>query len=132
MHDIEDERRIRSLGGTGILRQDDIRDLNAGCRAVLAILADGKPHSGPELQDRLDGQREILRRLRELRAVYEIRCWRGKGRAHFYRLVGRAAPVVRPTTQPCPHCDGSGKVPVAAVPAGKQEMLFDLPPRWDD
>ena len=126
-------RRIESLGGTGILRQDDIRALNAGCRAVLAILADGKPHSGPELQDRLDGQREILRRLRELRAVYEIRCWRGKGRSHWYQLVGRAAPAPRTSAWPCPHCQGTGTMKATETPTPDvQGALFDLPRgEWD-
>ena len=124
--------RIQRLGGESTLEPSDIPDLTAGCRAVLDILADGEPHSGPELQDRLPQQREILRRVRELREVYDISCWRGKGRVFWYQLAGRRPTATREVNErPCPHCQGTGAVAIPEAPP-EQDTLFPMPRvEWD-
>ena len=59
---------ISKLGGEGILTEADIPSLKTQRARVLALMEDGKEHSGLEII-RVSGGSEGLRRLRELRTI---------------------------------------------------------------
>lgn len=55
-----------ALGGTETLSDSDLDDLGKGVRLVHELMKDGRWHTADEVK-RATGQREGLRRLRELR-----------------------------------------------------------------
>ena len=65
------QRDILRLGGQGILTPEDIPELKAGARRVLALMLDGQYHTAYEIMVAAgsDGvlATEGLRRMRELR-----------------------------------------------------------------
>jgi hypothetical protein len=59
---------IAAHGGTGILNDGDVEELNKGIIEALVILADGQWHTGIEIKHRhSQGMGEALRRVRDLR-----------------------------------------------------------------
>lgn len=82
-------REIKALGGEGTLTEADLPSLGAAAERVLALLQDGQWHTATEVI-RVSGQREGLRRLRQLRqAGHRIDAERsGDSREWRYRLAG--------------------------------------------
>jgi len=68
-------RYIRSLGGEGILTEEDVPDLRKGRGRVLQLMSDFAWHSRSAVCDAAQ-QVEGSRRLRELRKWFTIRCRR--------------------------------------------------------
>jgi hypothetical protein len=78
---------ITRLGGAGILIPDDMPPLNVAVTRVLSMMRDGAWHSATEIIEQ-SGQREGLRRMRELRRWYQIdRARLGQTRDFWYRLL---------------------------------------------
>jgi hypothetical protein len=83
---------IKRLGGAGILRRSDIKDLEHARAKVLWLMLDGNWHTATEIINHSE-TREGLRRLRELRnipgAIVErdrFFIWPGNSREFKYRL----------------------------------------------
>lgn len=78
---------IKRLGGAGILKRQDVADLEHARAKVLWLMLDGEWHPATEIIN-ASGIREGLRRLRELRDIpgVTIERKRGMGRDFFYRL----------------------------------------------
>ena len=95
----DEYRKIRALGGLGILEPHDLPSIHLGCLRALAVLADHRWHSGREIID-VVGQQEGLRRTRQLRKRFKIDCRRaaGTGALFEYRL-GRKLSEEPTTTQ---------------------------------
>ena len=92
-------RKIKSLGGVGILRPTDIPSLSEAARRVEALMLDGGWHKATEILA-VAGQREGLRRLRELRPRYDVARMPNDsgGRDFLYRLgpLPSSAPTAKP------------------------------------
>ena len=85
---VSDWDYIKKLGGTGILRRQDVQDLKNQRSRVLWLMLDGDWHSGQEIV-RVAGGTEGLRRLRELREIPNIAIERkrmNERREYLYRL----------------------------------------------
>lgn len=79
--------RVAALGGVGVLNTADVADLDAGCLKVLAFMRDGKWHDATSIIE-ASGQREGLRRMRELRRLFKVERRRLDGKRDFeYRLT---------------------------------------------
>jgi hypothetical protein len=79
-------RRIASLGGIGILTPKDVASLNRGVHLAYGLLCDGQWHHATDIIAHV-GQREALRRARELRKWYKLKRERiGATREFRYRL----------------------------------------------
>lgn len=79
--------RIKALGGIYILDDSDLPSLSAAALRVEKLMLDGEWHSATEILQTA-GQREGLRRLRELRTRFQIDRERSTvGREFYYRLV---------------------------------------------
>jgi len=90
---LDDISRRRALGGENTLRPSDMISLEAGCLRVLALLRDFQWHQADEIRATAGNPRapasEGLRRMRELRKVYEVEKRRVfDTRMWEYRLVG--------------------------------------------
>ena len=88
------QRDISRLGGEGILTPDDIPELKAGTRRVLALMLDGRFHSADEIMGAAGKggvpAMEGLRRMRELRAHgFDVEKERVGNRRWMYRLKKR-------------------------------------------
>lgn len=71
----------------GNLTHKDLRELGGGRRRVRNLMLDGNWHSALEIRKAAQGS-EGLRRLRELRGLFEIEKRRIDGSRHFeYRLT---------------------------------------------
>ena len=86
------QRDILRLGGEGVLTPEDIPELKAGTRRVLALMLDGRFHSAQEimLAAGRDGvpAMEGLRRMRELRGHgFDLEKERVGNRQWMYRLI---------------------------------------------
>lgn len=57
---------LKSLGGEGVLTESDLPELSAAAKKILDLMRDGLWHSATEIIAK-SGQREGLRRMRELR-----------------------------------------------------------------
>lgn len=87
-------RVIARLGGEGILEHGDLHALTEASRAIERMMLDGYWHTATEIVN-ISGQREGLRRMRELRRSYIVERRRGDGTTHSsrefeYRLRRRA------------------------------------------
>ena len=90
---LDDLARRRRLGGQSILTSKDMPALTAGTIKVLALLRDFAWHPADEIRGVAGNPRapasEGLRRMRELRKIYEIEKRRVYDtRLWEYRLVG--------------------------------------------
>lgn len=86
-------RTKASLGGRGILTDKDMEDLSAACVRVYHLMKDGRWYNPWEI-DTAAGHdnrpaREGLRRMRELRKLFEIESRRA-GRTWQYRLTEKS------------------------------------------
>lgn len=81
------ERQRRSLGGAGILTDGDLIEFSTAARAIERLMRDGRWHTATEIIAK-SGQREGLRRMRELRRKYHVerRASAPKSREWLYRL----------------------------------------------
>lgn len=73
---LETIRKIRSLGGEGILSTDDVVGLGEATMRVLTLMADGEWHDADKIR-RAAGDNGVpapegLRRLRELRRAFDV------------------------------------------------------------
>ena len=85
--DREEDRKIESLGGEGILKPSDLPDLGEGCMRVLGLMNDGEWHDANAIIA-ASKQREGLRRMREWRKYFTIERRRLKGKRDFeYKLT---------------------------------------------
>jgi len=89
---LDDPDRREWLGGIA-LRKTDMPALTAGCLRVFAVLRDFQWHQADEIRDVAGTPgapaSEGLRRMRELRRVYEIDKRRvGDTRLYEYKLLG--------------------------------------------
>lgn len=100
---MDDEKYIRSVGGEGILNPSDVLDLKAAKAKVLHLMLDNQWHDATEILE-ISGQREGLRRLRELRRHYTIERRRSfiVARDFEYRLLPLipSVPMHKPITLP--------------------------------
>jgi hypothetical protein len=91
--DFNATNRINDLGGHGILTPVDLEDLSESTQRVFNLMRDGKWHSADKIclaagHNGIPAS-EGLRRMRELRALYEIdRRKVSDGRLFEYRIVG--------------------------------------------
>lgn len=81
---------IKKLGGEGILRRRDVRDLKSQRAKVLFLMLDGLWHRADEIIQ-FSGGREGLRRMRELREIPGVEIERHRApnrynRDFYYRL----------------------------------------------
>lgn len=84
---------IEQVGGTGILVPEDLPALNEAVRRVLSLMRDGQWHSSEQIIA-ASGQREGLRRMRELRRWWDVQRRRnGEPRDFEYRLVEYPPPT---------------------------------------
>lgn len=80
------------LGGVGVLNERDLGQFQEATKRVHELLRDGRWHSASEIYD-VTGQRDGMRRLRELRQVgYRIERSRASedSREWWYRLAPEA------------------------------------------
>jgi hypothetical protein len=78
---------IARLGGIGVLIPEDIPPINEAVARVLSMMRDGEWHSATEIIAQ-SGQREGLRRMRELRRWFQINRVRiDTSRDFWYRLT---------------------------------------------
>jgi hypothetical protein len=83
-----DWEHVKRLGGRGILKRYDIKDLKAQRNRVLWLMLDGLWHTATEIINFSQG-REGLRRMRELREIPHVTIHRrraAKKREFMYRL----------------------------------------------
>lgn len=87
-------REIKRLGGEGILNDRDIRDFSKVQLALIEYMADGEWYAATTIIE-WSGQREGLRRLRDLRSRgFVVERKRDKtGREFYYRLTPKEAPA---------------------------------------
>lgn len=81
------EEYIRSLGGEQVLTPSDVASLGSATQRVYELMCDGNWHTSSAIIE-ASGQREGLRRMRELRKHFTIdrrRCC-GPEREFEYRL----------------------------------------------
>lgn len=83
--------KIKSLGGAGILTTADLPDLSAAAARVEKLMKDGRWHTATEII-RAAGQREGLRRMRELRKRYVIDRQREISSREFTYRIARTVP----------------------------------------
>ena len=85
--DYSDSRYVASIGGKGIIREQDIPALKKGVQQIYDIMKDGQWHTIPELRERIN-QEGADRRMRELRqAGFTVEKRRvGESRLWQYRL----------------------------------------------
>jgi hypothetical protein len=78
---------IESLGGVGVLTTQDLKDFNKAQRLILGLMSDGEWHPASKIIE-VGGQRESLRRLRDLRSSgYDVRLKRdSESRDFLYQL----------------------------------------------
>jgi hypothetical protein len=93
MLDLSGDRKIRALGGSGILCDEDIKEFSAATLRVKALMVDGKWHTADEIKLAAgsDGfpASEGLRRMRELRREFNIERRRASDKRNFeYRIAG--------------------------------------------
>jgi len=87
MEQITFEHYLKKIGATKVLTKEDVPSLNAATARILALMKDGQWYPASEIL-RVSGQREGLRRMRELREYYTIERRRSnKGREFEYRLI---------------------------------------------
>jgi len=80
------EDSIKALGGQGILIPSDLQSLNAATLRIYEMMRDGRWYRREEIEQAA-GQREGMRRMRELRKYFTIERDRVKSAREFvYRL----------------------------------------------
>ena len=87
--------RIAALGGVGILRPDDLPELDSQRGRVLMLMLDGRWHDAREIVA-IAGGSEGLRRLRELRALPGVHIDRmrlAESRLYAYQLTFQQEPT---------------------------------------
>ena len=84
-------KRVAALGGAGVLTTDDVPDLDAGCIRVLAFMRDHEWHSAESIIA-ASGQREGLRRMRELRRLFAVERRRVGGKRDWEYRLGEPTP----------------------------------------
>lgn len=86
-------RYIKSLGGEGILNENDVPDLKKGRGRVLALMSDFGWHTRAAICTAAK-QAEGQRRCRELRKWFTIRCRRASDdrRVFWYQLAFKDEP----------------------------------------
>jgi hypothetical protein len=84
---------IKRLGGEGILSHDDIRQFTKVEKLLVERMKDGEWHSATSIIE-WTGQREGLRRLRDLRQKGYVveRMRNGDSRDFHYRLLNGSKP----------------------------------------
>lgn len=84
------DRQLSMLGGLGILNKDDLPELTEACRKIFHLMRDGEWHTADEIEA-VAGQREALRRMRDLRKRgHKIEWMRdGDSRRFLYRMIPR-------------------------------------------
>lgn len=92
LSNIEIERRIRALGGEGILTAQDILDFGKSTRQVAFLLLDGQWHNAAHIRDAAGNgmpASEGLRRMRSLREYMHVEARRiaENKRLWEYRVV---------------------------------------------
>lgn len=87
---LNDDRQLDLLGGHGILEKADLPSLAEACRKVFDLMKDGRWYTAEQIEEAA-GQREGLRRMRELRQRgHEIETRRdGDARRFLYKLTPR-------------------------------------------
>ena len=97
------ELRIAALGGAGYLTPDDLADFAKAERAIFALMSDGAWHTDAAIIAATGGQRDALRRMRNLRKAVStsggvvryahIECRRAsEKRLSLYQLSWHAQP----------------------------------------
>jgi hypothetical protein len=93
--DPETLRKVRALGGEGILNENDIAEFDDATQRVLALMADGCWHCAADI--RLAAGKngtpatEGLRRMRGLRKFFDIEKARDRAfRFYTYKLAFKA------------------------------------------
>lgn len=81
-------REIARLGGQGILTEQDLPSLSKAQQAIMSLMGDGNWHPASRIIE-ICGQREGLRRLRDLRSKgYTVERRRsGESRDFEYQIV---------------------------------------------
>lgn len=83
---MDTERHRRALGGSGILTDDDLKAFSEAAGKIEKLMLDGRWHTATEIIG-VSGQREGLRRMRELRRKYDVQRQRvALTREWVYRL----------------------------------------------
>ena len=82
---------VKALGGQDYLKHSDLPQFSSAMKRIADLLRDFQWHSANEIIQ-VSGQREGLRRLRDLRVRAQAKgndiiCERRKGRESFYKLV---------------------------------------------
>lgn len=85
------ERHVAALGGADILTPEDTKDFNGACLKVLAFMRDGEWHAANDIIT-ASGQREGLRRMRELRRLFHVERRRMAECRDFEYRLGEATP----------------------------------------
>jgi hypothetical protein len=85
---MNESQEIARLGGVGILIKQDLPSLSKAQRRIVVLMEDEHWHSATEIIE-ASGQREGLRRLRDLRSKgYTVNMERdGESREFFYQLL---------------------------------------------
>lgn len=92
------ERKIRALGGVGILEAHDLTQLSAATRRVYHLMSDGRWYTRHQIclaagRGNMPAS-EGLRRMRELRLLFEVERRRSDERRDFqYRLKEKAPKI---------------------------------------
>lgn len=95
-------RKLKALGGEGILNEKDLSELNDAVFRVMMLMADGQWHRAEDIRAAAgkngDPASEGLRRMRELRNFFEIEKARDSedSRQFAYRLRFKKALVPEP------------------------------------
>jgi hypothetical protein len=91
-------QELKKLGGSELLTQQDLSDFSKAKKRILQLMSDGAWHTATEIIE-VTGQREGLRRLRDLRGKgIEVEVMRdGDKREFLYRikLIGSTVGVVQ-------------------------------------
>lgn len=81
---------IRSHGGEGILNDEDVEVLKAATKAIGRLMNDGRWYGYMAIRSASGGQRECLRRMRDLRKNPKVSIERRRlprSRSFEYRMV---------------------------------------------
>jgi hypothetical protein len=87
-------QELKKLGGSELLTQQDLSDFSKAKKRILQLMSDGAWHTATEIIE-VTGQREGLRRLRDLRGKgIEVEVMRdGDKREFLYRIKMPAQPT---------------------------------------
>lgn len=81
------KKSIKSLGGVGILTNEDLGSLKGLTQKVYELMKDGQWHSSEEIRQICPQGSDYMRRLRTLRDHFTLERKRSEvGRLFFYRI----------------------------------------------